>query len=73
MVLVYSDNKNLMLELLNKGSELAKELNKSLTAVMNILLIVMILFLSHRIIFISLKLKSVQILLKALSRRTVLK
>ena len=33
MVLVYSDNKNLMLELLNKGSELAKELNKSLTAV----------------------------------------
>jgi electron transfer flavoprotein alpha subunit len=32
MVLVYSDNKNLMLELLNKGSELAKELNKSLTA-----------------------------------------
>ncbi len=33
MVLVYSDNKNLMLELLNKGNELAKELNKSLTAV----------------------------------------
>lgn len=33
MVLVYSDNKNLMLELLNKGSELAKELNKSLIAV----------------------------------------
>ena len=33
MVLVYSDNKNLMLELLNKGSKLAKELNKSLTAV----------------------------------------
>lgn len=33
MVLVYSDNKNLMLELLNKGSELSKELNKSLTAV----------------------------------------
>ena len=32
MVLVYSDNKNLMLELLNKGSELAKEINKSLTA-----------------------------------------
>ena len=33
MVLVYSDNKNLTLELLNKGSELAKELKKSLTAV----------------------------------------
>ena len=33
MVLVYSDNKNLTLELLNKGSELAKELNKKLTAV----------------------------------------
>jgi len=33
MVLVYSDNKDLMLELLAKGSELAKELNKSLTAV----------------------------------------
>jgi len=33
MVLVYSDNKNMTLELLNKGTELAKELNKSLTAV----------------------------------------
>ena len=33
MVLVYSDNKNMTLELLNKGSELAKELKKSLTAV----------------------------------------
>ena len=33
MVLVYSDEKNLTLELLNKGSELARELNKSLTAV----------------------------------------
>jgi len=33
MVLVYSDDKNLMLELLSKGSELAKELKKSLTAV----------------------------------------
>jgi len=33
MVLVYSDNKNMTLELLNKGCELAKELKKSLTAV----------------------------------------
>ena len=33
MVLVYSDDKNLALEMLNKGSELAKELNKKLTAV----------------------------------------
>ena len=33
MVLVYSDNKNITLELLNKGSKLAKELNKKLTAV----------------------------------------
>ncbi len=33
MVLVYSDNKNMVMELLSKGSELAKELNKSLTAV----------------------------------------
>jgi len=33
MVLVYSDNKNMTLELLNKGSELSKELKKSLTAV----------------------------------------
>ncbi|UCF13163.1 MAG: electron transfer flavoprotein subunit alpha/FixB family protein [Thermoplasmatales archaeon] len=33
MVLVFSDNKNLSLELLNKGSELAKELGKNVTAV----------------------------------------
>ena len=33
MVLVYSDNKNMTLELLSKGSELSKELKKSLTAV----------------------------------------
>ena len=33
MVLVFSDDKNLSLELLNKGSELAKELNKNVTAV----------------------------------------
>jgi electron transfer flavoprotein alpha subunit len=33
MVLVFSDNKNLSLELLNKGSELAKELSKNVTAV----------------------------------------
>jgi electron transfer flavoprotein alpha subunit len=33
MVLVYSDEKNLVLELLNKGCELAKELKKSCTAV----------------------------------------
>jgi len=33
MVLVYSDDHKLTLELLNKGSELARELNKSLTAV----------------------------------------
>lgn len=33
MVLVYSDDHKLTLELLNKGSELAKELNKTLTAV----------------------------------------
>ena len=33
MVLVFSDDKNLSLELLNKGSELAKELGKNVTAV----------------------------------------
>lgn len=33
MVLVFSDDKNLSLELLNKGSELAKELSKNVTAV----------------------------------------
>jgi len=33
MVLVYSDNKNLTIELLNKGSELAKTLKKSLITV----------------------------------------
>ena len=33
MVLVYSDDYKLMLELLNKGSEFAKETKKSLTAV----------------------------------------
>jgi electron transfer flavoprotein alpha subunit len=33
MVLVYSDDKKLTLELINKGSELAKELHKKLTAV----------------------------------------
>ena len=32
MVLVFSDDKNLSLELLNKGSELAKELGKNVTA-----------------------------------------
>jgi len=33
MVLVYSDDKNLTIELLNKGSELAKQMNKKLIAV----------------------------------------
>ena len=33
MVLVYSDDKKLTFELLNKGSELAKELGTKLTAV----------------------------------------
>ena len=33
MVLVFSDDKNLSLELLNKGSELAKELGKNVTVV----------------------------------------
>jgi len=33
MVLVFSDDRNLSLELLNKGSELAKELGKNVTAV----------------------------------------
>jgi electron transfer flavoprotein alpha subunit len=33
MVLVYSDDKNLSIELLNKGRELAKEMKKKLTAV----------------------------------------
>jgi electron transfer flavoprotein alpha subunit len=33
MVLVYSDNKNIAIELLSKGSEIAKELDEKLTAV----------------------------------------
>ena len=33
MVLVYSDDKKIALELLSKGKELAKELGKKLTAV----------------------------------------
>jgi len=69
MVLVYSDNKNLTLELLNKVIELAKELKNRLPQsslarmiFLKILLpMVQIKLLLQRLISISLKSKSIQI------------